>query len=172
MKKQALILVDYQNEWMDKKSDYYVGEIMDVINRTNQLIEYCRKRDYKIIFTHHVEEDSKGEFQEGSKNAEIIPGLSRRKEDTLITKNKISPFYKTNLGKELRGIDNIVICGILTNLCVRSLIQDAYDRDYDITVVKDCCVALDNKTQEFTFRDLKATRDEIKFINLDEFIKN
>jgi len=88
----------------------------------------------------------------------------------LITKNKISPFYKTNLDKVLRGINKIVICGILTNLCVRSLVQDAYDRNFEIKVIKDCCVSFDDETQEFTFKDLKATREEIEFLNLDEFI--
>jgi len=41
---------------------------------------------------------------------------------------------------------------------------------FDITVIKDCCVAFDDEIQEFTFRDLKATREEIEFLNLNEFI--
>lgn len=54
---------------------------------------------------------------------------------------------------------------------MRSLVQDAYDRDFDISVIKDCCVAFDEETQEFTFKDLKATREEIQFLNLNEFIE-
>jgi len=49
-------------------------------------------------------------------------------------------------------------------------VQDAYDRDFDITLLKDCCVAFDDATQEFTFKDLKATRPEIKLANINEFI--
>jgi nicotinamidase-related amidase len=51
------------------------------------------------------------------------------------------------------------------------LAQDAYDRDFEIIVIKDCCVALDKETQEFTFKDLKATREEIEFLNADEFVE-
>jgi len=171
MTSKALILVDFENEWTDKSSDYFVGDVSDLIKKTNKLIDYCRKNGYKIIFTTHVEKDSDSAFAPNSKNVEIIKELHKQDSDVLITKNKISPFYKTNLEKELKGITEIVICGILTNLCVRSLAQDAYDRDFQITIIKDCCRAFDVETHEFTLKDLKATREEIEFLNLNEFIK-
>ena len=171
MTSKALILVDFENEWTDKSSDYFVGDISDVIKKTNKLIDFCRKNGYKIIFTTHVEKDSDSAFASNSKNVEIIKELHKQDSDVLITKNKTSPFYKTNLDKELKGIKEIVICGILTNLCVRSLAQDAYDREFQITIIKDCCRALDEETHEFTIKDLKATREEIEFLNLNEFIE-
>jgi nicotinamidase-related amidase len=167
----AIVLVDFENEWITKGSQYYVGDISDVIKRTNKLIDFCRKNKCKIIFTMHIEKDSKDVFAENSGNVEIIKDLHKEKTDVVIKKNKISPFYKTNLEKELSGVEKIIVCGILTNLCVRSLVQDAYDRDFSITIIKDCCVAFDKKTQEFTFKDLKATREEIELMNADEFIK-
>jgi nicotinamidase-related amidase len=167
---KALILVDFEKEWINKNSDCYVGDISDVIEKTNKLIDFCRKNSYKIIFTTHIEKDSEDAFAEGSENVEIIDEMHKKDSDILIVKNKISPFFKTNLDKELKGINEIIVCGILTNLCVRSLVQDAYDRDFEITVIKDCCVAFDKETQEFTFKDLKATREEIKFLNLKELI--
>ena len=171
MTSKALILVDFENEWTDKGSDYFVGDISDLIKKTNRLIDFCRKNNYKIIFTTHIEKDSNEAFAENSKNVEIIKELRRQDSDVLITKNKISPFYKTNLEKELKGITEIVICGILTNLCVRSLAQDAYDRDFQITIIKNCCQAFDEETHNFTIKDLKATREEIEFLNLNEFIE-
>ncbi|EKE10863.1 MAG: isochorismatase hydrolase [uncultured bacterium] len=169
MPSKALILVDFENEWIDKNSDYFVGDVSQLVEKTNKLIDHCRKDGYKIIFTTHVEKDSDGEFAPGSKNVEIIPELHKQNSDVLIVKNKISPFYGTNLEEELDGIQEIVICGVLTNLCVRSLAQDAYDRDFKITVIKDCCRAFDEETHEFTIKDLKATREEIEFLNADEF---
>src|SRR3989339_570542 len=135
---KALILIDFQNEWIDKDSDYYVGNIDDVLERNNK----------------------------------FIPEIKKQPQDILITKNKISPYYKTAMEDELRGIEEIIVTGILTNLCVRSMIQDAYDRDLDITVIKNCCVAMDDEIQNFTFKDLKETREKINFVNLDEFISN
>ena len=127
MTDKALVQVDFQNEWIDKDSDYYVGDISGVIKRANKLIDFCRERGYRIIFTRHIEQDSQEAFAPGTKNVEIIPELHKKDSDTLITKNKISPFFKTELDQELEGAEDIVVAGILTNLCVRSAVQDAYD---------------------------------------------
>lgn len=167
---KALILVDFEREWLDQKSEYYVGDISAVLHKTNQLLDFCRQKKYKIIFTRHVEKSLTGAFSKNSPGVEIIPALHKKDTDTLITKHKISPFYKTTLEKELKGIDEIVVAGILTNLCVRSVVQDAYDRDFGIIVIKDCCVALDKQTRDFTFKDLRATRPEIKFMKVKGFI--
>ncbi len=86
-------------------------------------------------------------------------------------KNKINPFYNTSLDQELSGIKRVIVCGILTNLCVRSFIQDAYDREFKITVIKDCCMAHTPEIQEFTFYDLTQTREEIEFTNFKEFVE-
>lgn len=170
--KKALILVDFENEWLDKRSDYYMGDISEILEKTNHLINLCRKRGHKIIFIRHVEKDSDKEFAENSKNTGIIPSINKADSDIIITKNKISPFYETNLEEELEGMNEIVVCGILTNLCVRSLVQDAYDRDFEIEIIGDCCVAFDKETHDFTLKDLKSTREEIKILNLEEFKKN
>lgn len=172
MTNRVLILIDFQNEWIDSQSDCYVGEIPDTIEKVNKLLNFCRNRNYKIIFTRHIEKGSEGEFKENSSNVQIINSIKKDSRDIIIEKNKISPFYKTDLEKELKGVEEVVVCGILTNLCVRSFVQDAYDRDFNLTVIKDCCVALDIEIQNFTFKDLKETRDEIKFQYLNEFVNN
>jgi nicotinamidase/pyrazinamidase len=169
---KALILIDFEKGWIDKNSEEYVGDISRVIERVNKLIQFCRKKQYKIIFTRHVEKDSNESWSENSEGTKLIEELNKKDLDILITKYKISPFYKTELEKELKGIKEIVVCGILTNLCVRSTVQDAYDRNFEIKVIKDCCVAFNKKTQDFTFKDLKETREEIEFLNLEEFVKD
>jgi len=167
--KKALVLIDFQKEWTTKGSEYYIGNIGEVIGKTNLLVDYCKNKDYKVIFTKHVEKEGKA-FRKG-KGAELIPGIHLTSEDKIIEKNKISPFYKTSMEKELNGIKEVIICGILTNLCVRSFVQDAYDRDFEITIVKDCCAAFDNKTHEFTLKDLRETRPEIKITNWKKIIE-
>ena len=152
------------------KNEYYVGNISSIIKKTNDLIDYCRSKKYKIIFTRHIEKGSNCEFALNSKNSEIISKLHIKESDIVIKKNKINPFYKTNLEEELKGIKKIITCGILTNLCVRSLVECAYDREFDITIIPDCCKAFDTKTHEFTIKDLKATREEIHVLNLSQFI--
>jgi nicotinamidase-related amidase len=168
--KKALILVDLQKEWALEDSDYFLGDISKLIEKTNKVLEKCRNEGYKIIFTKHIEKYSEKEFAKDSEGVEIIKEIEIKDSDIILKKNKISSFYKTDLDKQLEGIEEIIVCGILTNLCVRSLIQDAYDRDFKIKVIKDCCQALDEEIHKFTIQDLKATREEIEFLELDEFI--
>ncbi|MBI5061645.1 MAG: isochorismatase family protein [Candidatus Aenigmarchaeota archaeon] len=107
-----------------------------------------------MIFTPHVEKDSTTAFAENSENIQLIGALHKKEADKLIVKNKISPFYKTALEQELKGVKHIIVAGILTNLCMRMLIEEAYDRDFQITVITDCCVAKSKQIQDFTFKDL------------------
>ncbi|MFZ2150639.1 MAG: isochorismatase family cysteine hydrolase [Candidatus Absconditicoccaceae bacterium] len=167
--KTALIVIDFQNARTDDQSDYYVGNLKELITKTNYLINYARNMDYKIIFTKHIEQQ--GDFAEHSINSHIMDGIEKSDTDIVIQKNKISSFYKTNMEEELNGIENVVVCGILTNLCVRSFVQDAYDRDYKIVLIKDCCIAFDKKIHEFTLEDLKQTREEIDILELEAFLE-
>ncbi len=168
----ALVLVDFQKEWTNPESDDFLGDIKQLVQRTNKLIDFCRKKGCKIIFTRHVEKDSVDAWSEKSEGTRLLDELHKEKQDVIITKHKISPFYQSKLDKELGDSEKIIVAGILTNMCVRSLIQDAYDRDFEITVIKDCCATYDKKTQEFTFKDLKATREKIEFLNVKEFVKS
>lgn len=170
MAETALILIDFENEWQDPKSQYYLGDLTSLIKRTNRLIAAARKQNYKIIFIRHVEKDSTKEFASKSKNTEIISSINRKATDLILTKYKISAFYQTSLEQELNGIKNLIITGILTNLCVRSLVQDAYDREFNITIIKDCCTTFTKKLHNFTLQDLKETRPEIELQSLKEFL--
>lgn len=168
MTETALVLIDYQTEWTNPESENYVGDVQELIGKVNYLVDHARTREYKIIYIKHREPDWSEYFWSDTK---FIPELKVDDTDTIITKNKISPFYTTSLEAELVGIKQVIVCWILTNLCVRSFIQDAYDRDFKITVIKDCCIAHTEEIQEFTFYDLAQTREEIEFINLKEFVE-
>jgi len=167
---KALVLIDFQKEWADKNSEYYVGDLTAVTDRVNKLIVFCRENGYVVIFTRHVEDSKSSSFADGSANSTLLDGIGKRSEDSVIIKNRISPFFKTDMDITLEGVSDVVVCGILTNLCVRSFIEGAYDRDMTITVIPDCCVALDESTHDFTLKDLKETREEIAIVPSDEFL--
>ncbi|MCF7835299.1 cysteine hydrolase [Candidatus Gracilibacteria bacterium] len=169
MNKTALVLIDFQNVRTDEKSPYYVGDISDIIAKVNYLKDYAQKMGYKTIFTRHLE--SNGDFSQHEQNSEIITEISKNENDIIVKKNKINPFYKTDMDEQLKGIENVVVCGILTNLCVRSFVEGAYDREMNIVILKDCCKAFDKKSHEFTLEDLKKTREEIDILDLQGFLE-
>ena len=79
--KKALVLVDLENEWVDKNSDYFIGNTSKMLKKTNKLIDYCKKKKMKIIFIQHIEKDSTESFVEGSKNVQIISAIKRDRSD-------------------------------------------------------------------------------------------
>lgn len=164
----ALVLVDFQEERTDPDSEYYLWNISPTIQKVNFLIDYCRSREYKIIFTKHNEPGSIKDFW---LNSRLIPEIKYQEWDIVVTKNKISPFYETNLEEILSDTRKIIICWILTNLCVRSFIEEAYDRDFHIIMIKDCCIAQRPEVHNFTVQDLQETRDEIEFLNLEDLVE-
>lgn len=165
----ALLLIDLEREWTDPDSSYYLGrgnldEYCDTINR---LIAWARANQTTVIFIRNISREPQEPFADGSDNAELLPQLHADESDAVIEKERIDPFYGTELDKELGEIDRVIVAGILTNLCVRSAVEAAYDRDFAITLVEDCCLAMDDETHAFTVRDLRETRPEIAVTTLD-----
>jgi nicotinamidase-related amidase len=167
---KALLVVDWEKEWIDPESDYYIGNDLSVeTKRINKLIDWARKKNFKIIFMRHLEREENA-FKEGTKGAELIESLDVTKDDVIIDKYKISSFYQTSLAQELEGIGEIYVCGGLINACVRSLVCEAYDRDFQVNIVKDCCTSFDQETHDFTLKDITFVRPEVEVIKSTDVV--
>jgi nicotinamidase-related amidase len=75
-----------------------------------------------------------GKCIEGSPESEIHPEISPLSGEKVILKHRYSAFYNTDLETILRclKIEDIVITGVMTNLCCESTARDAYFRDYRV----------------------------------------
>lgn len=69
---------------------------------------------------------------------EVRPAI--RPEDYIIEKHRASMFFETTLDAKLRmlGIEQVIVSGTTTAFCVETTIRDAYYRDYDVVVPRDC----------------------------------
>jgi nicotinamidase-related amidase len=135
--------------------------------RAAYLLQYAREMRYKIIFVNHYEKE--GTFSPENECSNIIEELHPQAEDTIISKYKISSFYQTELEQELKDIENIVVAGIPTNLCVRMFVEEAYDRGFNLVLIEDICQTYNEKLQDFTFDDLNESRPDLDIVRLDQF---
>ncbi len=71
----------------------------------------------------------------------IIPELAPLASEVVIDKPGKGAFYRTELGRVLeeRGIENLLVCGVTTEICVHSTVREANDRGYRCVVISDAC---------------------------------
>jgi len=93
----------------------------------------------------------------------IHPALGPEPGDIIVTKHRVSAFAGTDLEMLLRAqeIDTLVLCGIATSGVVLSTLVDAFDADYRLVVITDCCADLDLAVHDALVDRLFPSRGEV-----------
>lgn len=94
-----------------------------------------------VDFGRELDGDEPVHCVEGTPGAELVEALRPGPGEHLVPKRRYSAFFATDLDLLLRGlgVDSIVACGFLSDVCVHYTCLDAHQHDLRIHVVPDAC---------------------------------
>lgn len=173
----GLLVIDIQNDFCHpkgafSKSNKKLVNLKQIISNINNIIDQSRFINlaiFHILTTHDIWTDSitykdvaklharSGICKKGSWGAQRY-NINFSEEDYTIEKHRYSAFQGTNLEMVLRcnNIYNLLLTGVLTNVCVESTAREAFHRDFFPIVLEDC-VTTDNIS--FHKSSLKVIQD-------------
>jgi ureidoacrylate peracid hydrolase len=180
--KAALLVIDMQNFFLEPSSPTFTCGGLAILPTLKQLIDAFRTSGRPVIYTKHVHHPSRndagimewwwnGMCLEGSPESEIHNDITPLPEEKIILKHRYSAFYNTDLETVLRclKIEDIVITGIMTNMCCESTARDAYYRDYRVFFLADATGSINEEMHlasllnlAFGFAFITIAKDMIK----------
>jgi nicotinamidase-related amidase len=157
----ALVVVDMQNDFVKEGGNLVVPDAEGTIPAIEGLLGLARESGMKVVFTQdtHAVGDPEWDIwpehvQEGSWGWKIVDELSPREDEFVVRKVRYDAFYGTHLDHFLRlwGVDTLILCGTVANICVHYTAASAALRWYRVIVPKDATSALDPFDLESSLR--------------------
>jgi nicotinamidase-related amidase len=157
----ALIVVDMQNDFVEKGGSLRVPDAEGTIPAIHTLLARARAAGMRVVFTQDTHHEGDPEWRiwpeharEGTWGWEIVDELRPRADEVVIRKLRYDGFYGTPLDHLLRlwGIDTVIVCGTVANICVHYTAASAALRWYQVVIPKDATSALDPFDLELSLR--------------------
>jgi nicotinamidase-related amidase len=142
---RALVVVDIQN-------DYFAGGANPLFEpevaaaNARRLQEAFRASSEPVLNVQHVWDEPEATFMRpGTPGVEINETVAPLAGELVIQKAHPNSFLETRLEETLRslGVDHVVVCGMMTSMCVDATARAASDLGFETTVVHDACATRD-----------------------------
>lgn len=147
MENSALLLIDIQNDYFEG-GKYPLHNPEDAGEKAGILLKYFRENKGSVI---HIQHEMLGDnplfFEVGTIGQEIHESVKPAHTDLIITKNNPNSFQDTQLLSVLRekNIKRLIVCGMMTHMCVASTVREAFEHGFETFVVSDAAATLDLK---------------------------
>lgn len=151
--KTAILSIDLQNEYRPGAA-WPIVDYDGVLARTAAILDAARTAGVQVFHVQawvgdekrsnyaRLEEDVAEEFRysvAGTDDADICPEVAPVAGEIVVRKTWPTAFRDTDLQKDLteRGIENLIVTGVLTDSCVRATVFDAVYAGFRVWLVKD-----------------------------------
>lgn len=143
--KTGLILVDIQN-------DYFNGGKHELINpeqtamQAKKILTFSRGQGWPIYHVRHISINPGADFFiPDTTGADFYKETSPLDGEEIIIKHRPDSFLGTSLKEKLegKGIDALVVCGMMTHMCIDTTVRAAANYGYSVTLIEDACATRD-----------------------------
>lgn len=165
----ALILIDIQDFYFPGgKSELVNPEAAS--NNAAKLLAECRKDNMLIVHVRH-------NFEPGGK---IHENVKPKEGEMIISKDEVNAFNGTELEAFLEDndINQVVLVGMQTHMCLEGTTRAAYDLGYDCIVIGDACATkdleYDNRVisaSDVHYATLKTLESYADVLSTEEFLE-
>ena len=165
----ALLLIDLQN-------DYFPGGNMELEGsleaslRARELLAFFRRKHLPVLHIQHVAARPDATFfLPETAGVKIHPNVEPRRGEVVFQKRYPNSFRDTPLLGHLRdqGVDKLVVCGMMTHMCVYATVRAAFDYVLEVTVVQDACAT---RTLAFQDQTISAAQVQAAFLAALSFL--
>ncbi len=194
----ALLVIDMQNFYMVEGQISYCPGAHAIVPNINLLADTMRRFGGKVIWlrnvtnpeafktwsTHYdrmkpeIIEHRKSGLAKDSEGFSLWHALDARDDDLWVDKTRYSAFIEgaSNIRSLLQthGIDTLVLCGVVTNVCVESTARDAMMLNYRTLTIEDACGAITPEAHAaalnalyINFGDVQTTEELIGHLDVD-----
>lgn len=137
----ALLVIDIQNDYFPNGKMELTGPDAAAINAARLLSDF-REKGAPIFHVKHITKDNAAHFfHPDTKGVEIHESVRPLDEEPVIIKHMPNSFFNTNLHEELQkeGVTELVVCGMMTHMCIDSTVRAAVELGYSCQVIEDAC---------------------------------
>jgi nicotinamidase-related amidase len=137
----ALILIDFQNDYFPGGRMELFGSIQATSAAARVLAEF-RRQSWSVYHVQHVSSQPGATFfLPDTAGVQIHEAVRPLPGETVITKHFPNSFRETDLLDHLRsgGHDQLLVCGMMSHMCVDSTVRAAFDLGFNCIVTQDAC---------------------------------
>ncbi|XP_068639870.1 nicotinamidase 2-like [Aristolochia californica] len=155
----VLLVIDMQN--------HFSSMATPIVASINKTIQLCRESNIPIIFTRHIHKSTEdyGMLAEwwnndlildGTAASELMSELKRSSGDRVLEKCTYSAFQKTGLEDDLKGegIREVIVTGVMTNLCCETTARDAFVRGFRVFFSTDATATASKELHDASLKNL------------------
>lgn len=157
----AVVVVDMQRDFVDEDGALPVPGAGETVPRIARLLEWARREGVAVAYTQDTHRAGDPEWEiwgrhveEGTRGWGIVPELAPQEDEPVFRKVRYDGFYDTGLDHHLRlrGIDTLIVCGTVANICVHYTAASAGLRWYRVIHPVDALSALTEFDMEAALR--------------------